>query len=111
MLISDLAQFTISRLATVAETSSVCDAANVFADGRLGLIIVCDAAGGAVGVVSKSDFVRYLARRGDVEAPVSGIMTASVTAASPADELRSTWELMTRQRRGRCHDRDFVTTL
>jgi CBS domain-containing protein len=98
MLISDLAQFTISRLATVAETSSVCDAANVFADGRLGLIIVCDAAGGAVGVVSKSDFVRYLARRGDVEAPVSGIMTASVTTASPADELRSTWELMTRQR-------------
>jgi CBS domain-containing protein len=48
--------------------------------------------------VSKSDLVRYLARRGDVEAPVSGIMTTSVIAASPADDLRGTWELMTRRR-------------
>jgi CBS-domain-containing membrane protein len=98
MIVANLARKTAARLATIEDHRSVRDTADLFADGRLGLVIVCDAVGLVVGVVSKSDLVRFLAQDGDIGLAVTAVMTRSVIAGSPADELRGTWELMTRRR-------------
>jgi CBS domain-containing protein len=97
MLVSDLTRQITARLRTLDRSFSVRDAADSFTDGRLGLVIVCDEVGLAVGVVSKSDLVRHLALRGDVDEPVTTVMTRSVIAGSPGDDLRGTWELMVRR--------------
>jgi CBS domain-containing protein len=98
MIVANLAQKTAARLATIEDHRSVRDTAEMFSDGKRGLVIVCDGAGLAVGVVSKSDLVRYLAMDGDISGYVTTVMTRSVIAGSPADELHGTWELMVRRK-------------
>lgn len=98
MLIADLDTHTTSRFRTTTENCSVRDTADIFSDGRLGLVIVCDLGGLAVGVVSKSDLVRHLAQGRDGERPVREVMTRSVIAASPDNELKTAWELMAKRR-------------
>ena len=98
MHLKDLSEATRARFKAVDETQSVRDAADAFSDGKLGLVIVCDGAGLAVGVVSKSDLVQHLARAGRVDRPISDVMTRAIIAGSPGDDLRGTWELMVRRR-------------
>jgi CBS domain-containing protein len=97
MKVGDLPE-TTARLKAMSDRSSVRAAADAFSDTRLGLIVVCDASGGAAGVVSKSDLVRHLAGAGRIDIPVSAVMSHTVASASPFDELRATWELMARRR-------------
>ncbi|GLQ57070.1 CBS domain-containing protein [Devosia nitrariae] len=98
MIIADLIGATRTRFRALSHASSVQAAADAFSDARLGLIIVCDAADRATGVVSKSDLVRHLARSGRTDMPVTAVMTNSVLSASPSDDLRTTWEFMVARR-------------
>jgi len=94
MMLSTLADATRSRFKALGLHHSVQAAAATFADGALGLIVICDAQERAVGVISKSDLVRHLARAGSVHIPVTDVMTTSIISASPGDDLRATWRLM-----------------
>jgi CBS-domain-containing membrane protein len=98
MLIGDLTKATSVRLGTLEQCSSVRDAATTFADARLGLLVICDEHERAIGVVSKSDLVRHLARAGHVDLPVTDVMTRSLISASPGDDLRLTWKVMVQRR-------------
>ena len=94
MMLGNLADATRSRFKSLSLHQSVQAAAETFADGGLGLIVICDAQDRAVGVVSKSDLVRHLARGGSVRVAVTEVMTRPIISASPCDDLRATWKLM-----------------
>lgn len=98
MIIADLTEATRRRFRALSQESSVQTAANAFSDARVGLVVVCDEADRALGVVSKSDLVRHLAGAGRIDMPVAGVMTRSVFSASPGDDLRTAWELMVARR-------------
>ncbi len=98
MIIGDLSEATRVRFRALDAQSSVRTVADAFADPRLGLVLVCDDAGRAIGVVSKSDLVRHMAAAKPVEAPVTGVMTRPVISAMPGDDLGAAWTLMVTRR-------------
>lgn len=98
MFVRDLTEQTRSRFKALDETRSVRVAADALANPRLGLVVVCSTDERASGVISKSDLVRHLAVAGHVGLPVTKVMTRTVITASPADDLRETWQYMVRQR-------------
>ena len=90
---------TAMRLKVMSEHSSVRVVADAFSDTPVGLVVICDDDGGAIGVVSKSDLVRHLARAGRIDVPVTTVMTRAVASASPGDDLRTAWQSMMARRR------------
>lgn len=98
MMLDDLAKLTSARFRALDQQSSVRDAADAFSDMHLGLIVVCDEAGRAAGVVSKSDLVRHMAHAGKIDAPVSLVMSRSLITAAPGDDLHLTWKMMAQRR-------------
>lgn len=97
MKAGDLAE-TATRLKVMSERSSVRGVAEAFSDARVGLVVVCEGDGGTVGVVSKSDLVRHLARAGRIDVAVTTVMTRTVASASPGDDLRTAWQFMVARR-------------
>lgn len=89
---------TAARLKVVSERSSIRAAADAFSDTRFGLVVVCDDAHAATGVVSKSDLVRHLAQAGRIDVPVTTVMTRAVASASPGADLRAAWQCMVARR-------------
>src|SRR6185369_17415002 len=73
-------------------------AALAFSDLNLGLLVVCDEAGRAVGVLSKSDLVRHQARGGHVGAPLAGAMSTNIAHCAPGDDLETVWSEMSARR-------------
>lgn len=98
MFVRDIGEQLRARFKALDELSSIRVAADALANPLLGLVIVRGADERACGVVSKSDLVRHLAQAGRVELPVTEVMTRTVITASPADDLRETWQYMVRQR-------------
>jgi CBS domain-containing protein len=98
MILGNLDATRTTRFRTVLRRNSVRQVAEVFADIRVGLIVVCDEQGRAVGVVSKWDLVRHLAVAGSIDDQVTQVMAGSVVAGSPGDDLRQTLELMVSKR-------------
>jgi predicted transcriptional regulator len=98
MFIGDLPETSSVRFKVLDERSSVRAAADAFSESQLGLIVICDGSGKAVGVVSKSDLVRHLARAGHVDVPIPEVMTRTLISASPGDDLRRTWKFMVSRR-------------
>ena len=95
MIVERLHQATSARLRVIASTASVRSTALAFDDHLIGLLVVCGADGRAVGVVSKSDLVRHLAAGGPGQALVSPVMSRPIVSCAPADDLYSTWQMMT----------------
>ncbi|TIM94337.1 MAG: CBS domain-containing protein, partial [Mesorhizobium sp.] len=60
MLIDKLHAFTSSRLAVIDLDATVQAAAISLSRPGIGLVVVCNAGGGAEGALSKSDLVRHL---------------------------------------------------
>ena len=81
------------RLAILGRDSTVVDAAAILADSNRPLVVVCDADGVAVGVVSRMDIVREFGRSRDaaVETNVDGIMTAEFFGCREDQPLNEMW--------------------
>jgi CBS domain-containing protein len=47
-----------------------------------------------VGVVSKSDLVRHLARAGSAQSAAAGLLTRGFVSCRPEDDLRGAWQRM-----------------
>jgi CBS domain-containing protein len=95
MLVATLQSSTSSRLAVVDVTATVKTAALALSTPGIGLVVVCNGVGGAEGVVSKSDLVRHLAGPARPAPQLSDLMTRSIVACSPQDDVHATWETMT----------------
>ena len=75
MVIDRLGSTTSARLVAITAAETIQAAAVALSDPNIGLLVVCDEAGRAVGVLSKSDLVRHLADAGPAGAPLAPAMT------------------------------------
>jgi CBS domain-containing protein len=94
MLISDVMVAARARFRTLDAYRSVRDAADIFSDPQVGLLVVSGRKGETAGVVSKFDIVRHLARSGRVDTPLAEVMSHSVVSTSPTADLRQTRQFM-----------------
>jgi CBS domain-containing protein len=84
------------RLAVLSRDGLVSDAAGILANPDTPLAVVCDDAGIAVGVVSRSDIVRIFARpKVDASKVNTGAMMTTRVISCHADQtLQQVWETM-----------------
>ena len=94
MLVEKLHALTSPRLAVIGLDATVEAAARSLSRAGTGLVVVCDARGGAAGVLSKSDLIRHLARPTVLPLPVSELMSRSIVSCGPEDDLHSVWQTM-----------------
>jgi len=93
MFVKELKVEAAARLKVVAAAASVRSAALALSTHGIGLLVVC-ADTRAIGVVSKSDVIRYIAAGGRGDTPVAPVMSEPIVACAPDDELYSTWQTM-----------------
>ncbi len=94
MFVDSLASTTSARLVAVSTADTIESAALAFSDIGIGLLVVCDEIGTAVGVLSKYDLVRHIAGAGPVGAPLAAAMSWNIVHCAPGDDLYATWQSM-----------------
>lgn len=84
------------RLAVLRLDASIRDIAGILANPVTPLVVVCDSAGVALGVVSGMDIVSALSRDGNeaVNANAAALMTQPISSCAPDQTLQSLWEAM-----------------
>jgi len=100
MRISDVLARKGSLVATVRPTTTINDALDKMAEHNIGALIVRDADGEIVGIVSERDIVRALPQRGPevLNAEVSEIMTSPLVTATPQTDVVDAMRSMTDKR-------------
>jgi CBS domain-containing protein len=91
------------RLAVLTREELVSGAARILANPTTPLVVICDADGAAVGVVSRTDILKVIACRDFSvwSSDVSAVMTHCILSCHPQDTLQAVWESM-RSRSLRC---------
>jgi CBS domain-containing protein len=88
-----------AQVITIAPDRTIREALALLARHNIGALVVVDAAGAPVGILSERDVVRAAARDEDVfGAPVSALMTKELILGAPADDLPSVVRTMTERR-------------
>jgi CBS domain-containing protein len=95
MLIKKLHALTSTRLAVIDFNATVQVAALSLSRPGIGLVVVCNAGGGAEGVLSKSDLVRHLTGPMSSTPSVSHLMSRSIISCGPQDDVHDVWQTMT----------------
>jgi CBS domain-containing protein len=100
MRIADLLRHKGSEVASVLPELSVSGLIEDLARANVGAMVVVDASGALVGIVSERDVVRRLNERGAelLHAPVSEIMTTSVVTCGSGEGVDSLAAIMTERR-------------
>lgn len=100
MLVSDVLSHKGQSVVTVAPDTRVEELLARLAEYNIGAVLVSTDGETVIGIVSERDVVRALARgRGDVLGqPVSALMTAEITTATPKDSIEHLMGLMTEHR-------------
>lgn len=84
------AVFTVDPLATVR------NAAEILAGNNIGAVIVLDAGGSPVGILSERDIVREISRNtGVLDATVGETMTTGILTGNPGDDVEPLLRTMT----------------
>ncbi|MDQ7250910.1 CBS domain-containing protein [Dongia sedimenti] len=88
------------RLIGLPDAKSLADAAKLLTQEKIGALVVRDAGGEMIGILSERDIVRAVARDGAgvLERPVSTIMTRDVICCSPQDSVAEVMGMMTERR-------------
>jgi CBS domain-containing protein len=99
------------EIIAIASDASLSDAASLLARRRIGAVIVRDAKGALVGILSERDVVRAVAAEnaGALTRPVSAYMTREVATCCEDDSIDALMEMMTHGRFRHVpvvHDRD-----
>jgi CBS domain-containing protein len=81
------------RLAVLSQEALVPEAARILADPNTPLVVVCDRNGAAVGVMSRTDIIRLLARAGTeaCNTPAGAIMTSSIVSCRVDQPVQQVW--------------------
>jgi len=103
ILVQHILEDARQRLAVLNEDAPICNAAEILGNPKTPLVVVCDSAGVAVGVVSKTDIVNAFSRaRADAHSLNAGaIMTKAVFSCRVDMTLQSLWTTVG-ERRLRC---------
>jgi len=85
---------------TIATTATVCDAAKLLTEKRIGALVVRDESGRLAGIISERDLVRAVAEGGAAAFGelVRDHMTPDPETCTEADTVESLMEVMTRGR-------------
>ena len=96
MRVEKMAAVARQRLATIRAEAPMTEAAQLLYETQISLVVVCNADGAMVGVITKTDIVRHVGRSGgDVSAAtVASLMSPEVTFCKPGDDLHEVWEQM-----------------
>lgn len=88
-----------ARVVTIRPEQLVREVVSLFVQYNIGAVVVVDATGAVVGIISERDVVRALPQVPDLlTQPVSTVMTRTVIVASPQDDLVSVMRTMTEKR-------------
>lgn len=87
-----------SKVFTITPEQSIQAATSLMAQHNIGALVITNAAGGVVGIISERDIVRFVARREDPAQPVGTIMSRNVILGSLQDELSTVMRTMTLKR-------------
>jgi CBS domain-containing protein len=100
MRVADVLRTKGSEVATVPPKVSVTGLLEDLARHNVGALVVVDAAGQVVGIVSERDVVRRLNERGAelLTVPVERIMTSPVVTCEPGEAIDRLAEIMTERR-------------
>ena len=84
----------------IASTATICDAAKLLTEKKIGALIVKDKSGKLSGIISERDLVRAMAKGGadSFTDPVSAHMTPAPETCVENDTVESVMEVMTRGR-------------
>lgn len=94
MLVHTLRPLTSTRLAVVDQMATVRTAALALTKPGIGLVVVCNGAGNAEGVLSKSDLIRHLTSADPSVPPAGALMTRAMVSCAPGDDLHDVWQTM-----------------
>ena len=85
---------------TLGPDETLAQAAGLLAEKRIGAVVVTDAAGRILGILSERDIVRVIGQSGAqaLEMRVSGVMTGKVTTCRESHTVNHVMEVMTRGR-------------
>ena len=102
-LVSSIEAATRSRLVSVGEGTLLLEVAQLLSDTQISLVVVCDAVGAMIGVITKTDIVQRVGRCLGVACTATAveIMTRDVTSCSVTDCLPDVLAMM--QARGLVH--------
>jgi CBS domain-containing protein len=88
-----------TKVFTVTPAASIQDAIKSLADANIGALIVVDAHGGPVGILSERDVIRRMANASEVRsAKVGDLMTSPVVSGTPEDDADAVLRTMTTRR-------------
>ncbi len=87
------------KVVTIGPQDTIRQALGRLAEHNIGALVVVDAQGGLVGIVSERDIVRALARTEAILVePIAAIMTRDVVIGTPQDDLVAVGTTMTEHR-------------
>ena len=100
MKVADILEHKGRHVLTTTQEQSVADTVSLLHREKIGAVIVCDAEGGVVGLVSERDIVNGLADYGAavLERDVSQLMTTSVSTCTSSDNIVDLMATMTERR-------------
>ena len=103
MFVEGLLSIAKQRLNIIQADASLIEAAKLLCGTQKSLVVVCEAAGTMVGVVSKTDVVRQISRSPDnvSSTTAAAVMTRDVAYCRSSDTLRDVLSLM--KQRGFVH--------
>lgn len=100
MLVQNLLSDKAQRIISVAPDNSIAEAAQLLTTERIGAVLVRDAGGALVGILSERDIVARLATAGGacLDMSVDNLMTREVITCTPEDAINVIMEMMTAHR-------------
>lgn len=98
-LVSSIDAVAGSRLVTIGADALLVDAAKLLSGTHISLVVVCDADGAMVGVITKTDIVQELGRCGESACTiaVADVMSRDITYCRPTDDLSSVLSMMAKR--------------
>ena len=100
MHVADILKVKGTDVVTIVPDETVAATARLLNAKRIGAILVCDANGKVVGVISERDIIRGIAVNGEraLEMQVRDLMTSEVIACKPTDTVAEVMKMMTMRR-------------
>jgi len=97
MTIAAILKYKGHEIASVRPTATVAEAARLLSARRIGAVVVLDAAGGLLGILSERDIVHAIAGHGAraLDMTTAHLMTQQVETASPATTIPQAMAIMT----------------
>lgn len=104
-LVSSIDAVARSRLLTVAPDALLAEVASLLSGAQISLVLVCDAAGAVVGVITETILVRQLGfgNAGIFSTRASEVMTQEFTVCAPGESLSAVLAMM--------HERGLIHVL